>query len=346
MSRPYSNSGTITLIPNSFTNTGSYHFTQGTTANSYTNSSSTSVNQMTLASRSNGTRVSEIFFNFDTDDLLNIPSSATIGSVTVKVKYSVSSTSTVSAVSVRMYSGSLTKGSATTTRDTSASVYTLSAGTWTLDELKEAKLYISATHARGTTSATFNFYGADISFTWSVSGTEYEVSISNSSSSVTSDPSTTQYIFQGNNQTVSLYNITDLSKVSITDNNVDISSSLVYIPTNNADVLNPHSFSGSNGTVADQNNGLSGTDSNTYAQLRLQSGTYLEYSFDTSGIPSNATIVSVTCQAKGCVTRSSNAATVQLYSGSTAKGSTTNLSYSSNVTTITLTCGSWTRKSQ
>ena len=97
------------------------------------------------------------------------------------------------------------------------------------------------------------------------------------------------------------------------------------------------------------NNAYDGSDSSNYFQINLTRGsgaeTYLALNFDTSSIPSNATIKSVTCTAK-CYcsnTQSNRVATrnIQLYSGSTAKGSAYTLSAST--TAFSLDCGTWTR---
>lgn len=69
----------------------------------------------------------------------------------------------------------------------------------------------------------------------------------------------------------------------------------------------------------------------------------VEYTFDLSGIPANATITSVSCQVKAHEENSSRSTfTLQLYAGSTAKGSETTVSGTSN-TVYTLTTGTWTR---
>ena len=69
----------------------------------------------------------------------------------------------------------------------------------------------------------------------------------------------------------------------------------------------------------------------------------VEYSFDLSSIPSNATITSVSCQVKAHEENSSRSAfSLQLYAGSTPKGSETTVSGTSNAT-YTLTTGSWSR---
>lgn len=103
-------------------------------------------------------------------DCSSIPAGATIDSVACKVAALASSTSSsyVPTRTLQLYSGTTAKGSATTISSTSRSVYTLSCGTWTRDELQSCNLYIYA--QRGTsstsTSRSIQFYGADLTVTY------------------------------------------------------------------------------------------------------------------------------------------------------------------------------------
>lgn len=95
-------------------------------------------------------------------------------------------------------------------------------------------------------------------------------------------------------------------------------------------------------------NGYTDSNSTNYATISLTRGkgatTYLYYEFDTSSIPEGATITSVECTVKCYIssTSSSYIATrqVQLFSGTTAKGSPTTVA--NNTTVHTMTTGSWT----
>ena len=92
-----------------------------------------------------------------------------------------------------------------------------------------------------------------------------------------------------------------------------------------------------------------GANNTTYAQITLKTGTSAEtwvyWPFDLSAIPSNATIDSVSCSAKADVSvgigSNITSRTIQLYSGTTGKGSATNLTTSE--TAHNLDCGTWTR---
>lgn len=103
-------------------------------------------------------------------DCSSIPSGATIDSVACKVAVLSSSTSSfyVSTRTLQLYSGTTAKGSATTISSTSRSVYTLSCGAWTRDELQSCNLYIYARRGSSSTSTSRNiqFYGADLTVTY------------------------------------------------------------------------------------------------------------------------------------------------------------------------------------
>ncbi len=82
--------------------------------------------------------------------------------------------------------------------------------------------------------------------------------------------------------------------------------------------------------------------SNAYSSGSGTTG-IVSYSFDLSSVPSGATITSVSCQVKAHEENASRSEfTLQLYSGTTAKGSATTVSGTSN-TIYTLTTGDWTR---
>lgn len=125
----------------------------------------------------------------------------------------------------------------------------------------------------------------------------------------------------------------------------------VYIITSGGGSLEayPASFtsSGMNSTSnASKCIGVSAADGSATGNMYSSgSGTtgVVEYAFDLSSIPASATIDSVSCVVNAHEENASRSTfTLQLYSGSTAKGSETTVSGTSN-TNYTLTCGSWTR---
>ena len=95
---------------------------------------------------------------------------------------------------------------------------------------------------------------------------------------------------------------------------------------------------------ADQ--GYNSKDSTSYCQINANNGSNAEtkfyFKFDLSALPSVATITSVSCVVKTYASSLTDisTATVQMSSGTTAKGTATNLTTSS--TQHTLSVGSWT----
>lgn len=99
------------------------------------------------------------------------------------------------------------------------------------------------------------------------------------------------------------------------------------------------------GNVQNSANGLNGSD-NTSAQVRFTTTSttyYAIYNFSVSGIPSDATINSVSCTARAYVNNTSRVTTrtMQLYAGNTAKGNATTISGTSS-TVYSLSPGNWT----
>lgn len=97
-------------------------------------------------------------------------------------------------------------------------------------------------------------------------------------------------------------------------------------------------------------NGYADTTNTTSAFIYLTRGgmaeTYIYYTFDVSAIPQNATINSVTAKAKCFISEVSSSRitqrNLQLFSGSTAKGSPTTIDNSTGL--FNLTPGNWTRE--
>lgn len=86
----------------------------------------------------------------------------------------------------------------------------------------------------------------------------------------------------------------------------------------------------------------SAASGNDYSNGGSSSTAHIDYSFEFD-IPATATIVSVECQVKGhCENTSRSTANLQLYAGSTAKGSVSKFT-STSAQTVTLTTGSWSR---
>ena len=220
-----------TVIPNGYTNTGSYNFTLSTNSsrkidNAYHNADNTSSSaRLQLASNSSNTRTSTMYLEFDKTTINSIPAGSTINSVTANVRYYVSNTTYVSAVSMQLYSNTSAKGSAVTNRPTSSTKYSITPGSWTLDELKNVRLYISATHNKSTNSGYVYLYGADVTVTYT-QGTPRTITASSTATGVTVQPSS-QTVYSGSGATVEIHGASSTSSIVVTDNNTDVTSQLV-----------------------------------------------------------------------------------------------------------------------
>lgn len=110
-----------------------------------------------------------VYYKFD---LSTIPEDVTIVSVSCKVKACVNNTTNVATATIQPYSGDTAKGTATSCRTTTGTIYTLNVGTWTRAELSEFRLQVKG--VRGTSNTTSNayvyFYGAELTVTYSVPG--------------------------------------------------------------------------------------------------------------------------------------------------------------------------------
>ena len=88
----------------------------------------------------------------------------------------------------------------------------------------------------------------------------------------------------------------------------------------------------------------SAVSGNDYSNGGSSSTAHIDYKFEFEDIPDNADIISVTCQVKGHLENTSRStATLQMYHGSTAKGTQTKFT-STSAQTITVSCGTWSRE--
>ena len=119
------------------------------------------------------------------------------------------------------------------------------------------------------------------------------------------------------------------------------------ISVTTAITVNPSVYNGGTNTYVTGGTSACTSTANTSttrrATIRLRtSNQYVTYGFDLSDIPSTATINSVTCDARANLSSSSRQGRLQLYAGSTAKGSQTTVN-STTSTVYNLTTGTWTR---
>ena len=348
MSRQVSIQDTITAHP---TNVASDHAyaSISNTSNGYAGSSNTTYATINLTTGSGATTY--IYFTFDFSE---IPAGATIDSVSCSAKAYINTTnsSRITTRQIQLYSGTTAKGSAHTISN-STTEFSMTTGTWTRDELQNARIRLYGVRGTSNTSSTyyFRFYGATFTVNYSVNGTAYTIGATSNVTGTTVEPST-QEVMEGESATVSIYTSL-IDGLTITDNDVDISNELIEheVETGGtkSTVLGDYNLvSGSfNGSGATYFSGLVGagvdhtkTTSNYYSG---GSGTIAVFTYDLvfEDIPSNATITELYCEVNGHAESTSNSSEymcAQLISGSTYISEETNFkSVSTSNTTITLT---------
>ena len=311
------------------------------------NTDSTSTNYATINFTRGTSAETVIYYNFD----FNIPAAATITSVTCKAKCYISTTnsSRIATRQIRLYSGSTAMGTAYTVSN-STSEFTITPGTWTAAQLNNAKIRLYA--VRGSSNTTTNyyyrFYGATIDVEYTVNGIAYEITASSNVDGVTIQPAT-QDVMEGESGSVVVSSISD---VTITDNGTDVTSSFVTANGSISAVAQSQTHSGLDGgtTYASYAVGHSAEDPNPQnGNMYASSGStgYVDYAFDFSSIPDGSTIGSIEVKAYGkrenSTIDSTHVAKIELYSGSTLKGTEQQFT-STSMQTITITNpGTWTR---
>ena len=150
----------VTLVPSGYEGLSnmsidsSYPISRG-----YTNADSTNYTRFNVTA----SRTGEVYFTFDVSD---IPSGATITSVSANGKARVSSTTRITNTKMQFYSGTTAKGSNRTFASTQASKQTITVGSWTRAELNNLRLKIGGTASSSSSSKRIDFYGADITITY------------------------------------------------------------------------------------------------------------------------------------------------------------------------------------
>ena len=343
MSRVITITDTIVKDIGSYDTSDHAWYSTSNMGNGYHGSDNTSYAQINLTRNANA--VTYVYWIFDSFSA--IPSGATIMSVSCTCKCSINNTNAnrVATREARLYSGTTAKGTAYTVAN-STTAFTISAGSWTRAELQSARLRLYA--VRGTSSTTsnyyFRFYGATLTVNYSYSGTAYTITASSTASGVTIAPAS-QELLQGETAEVTL---NTNQNIIVTDNNTDVTSQLVRRHEAGTLEFSP-------GAVVEQTfatdstypatNGCHDTSNNTYARFKLATPTkHVIYSFDTSAIPTTATILSVSCDVKAYISSTSSSITTktaQLYAGTTAKGATTTVPTTNSIWAIANT-GTWT----
>lgn len=292
---------TITLYPSSYdalsSSTGTVTNQDAPIGQGVTN---TSYAQIALKTGSGAT--TSAYYNFDASA---IPAGATINSVTARAKAYINNTTStrITTRTVQLYSGLTPKGNASTV-STSTTALTLTAGTWTRAELNAACIRMVAVRGSSSTSTSyyFRFYGAELVVDYSAP--QRTLTIDNVAGADVIPSATAQYD-EGSNVTVTIKDnlpSVRLDGTSITDQFVEGDS-----PTGGTHNGAPTSATKTSdisgditkciGYTAENPNTSAG---NVYGSQSAGAGdSYVRYTFDTSSIPQNATILSIVCKVAG-----------------------------------------------
>lgn len=297
--------------------------------------------------------VTNVYYNFNCS---GIPSGATITSVSCRARASRSSTQSnrIASAYLQLCTGTTTKGSQTSVATTTATYFDLTCGDWTFAELQNAKIRFRATRGTSSTSSTsysIRFFGAVLTVEYTYQGLAYTVTATSTVSGVTTDP-VTQDVIAGNDCEV-IINANSLDGLEITDNGTDISNLLVrhHVDTGGTVSQAPASYTTSGSISGTRYQGAIGhtvenpgtQTGNDYCSSSGSTAT-IYYHFDFDDIPENATISSMSVQAYGhleSTSQSSEVARLNTYYGTTAKGTQTEFTTTSNQT-VTITPGTWT----
>ena len=334
MARQVNTTETLTTHPMSIDNTHSVYpgtfYNNNNLDNCFTDASSSTRAAFYTTTGSNAE--THVYLNFD--ECADIPSTATINSVSCSVKCGTQGTNYFGTRTVQMCAGTTAKGNATTMSgsNSSPSTHNLTVGSWNATEIRNAKLhfYVKRGTSNTSTDATFSVFGATLTVNYTISGYMYEITASSNVTGYTASPSS-QEVFQGDSGEVRIDGAT-LTGIVVKDNNTDVTSQLVQhaIETGGTQsaVLGTYALTsgGFNGSGASYFSGLVGagvdhtkTTSNYYSS---GSGTIAVFTYDLDfpNIPSNATITRVYCEVNGHAENTSNSneyMCVQLISGNT-----------------------------
>ena len=355
MARQISTTETLTTHPMSIDNTHSVYpgtfYSTNVLENCFTDASSSTRAAFYTTTGSNA--VTDVYLNFD--ECENIPAGATINSVSCSVKCGTQGTNYFNTRTVQMCTGTTTKGSSTTMSGSNSSptTHTLTVGSWTAAEIRNAKIrfYVKRGTSNTSTDATFSVFGATLTVNYTIDGYMYEINASSNVTGYTATPAT-QEIFQGGEGVVRIDG-SSLTGIVVKDNNTDITSSLIQHEIESGGtkdaVLGTYTLvsGGFNGSGASYFSGLVGagvnhtkTTSNYYSSSNNTIAVFT-YNLVFDDIPSNATITALTCEVNGHAESTSNSneyMCVKLICGSTDLSSELNFkSVGTSNSTQTLT---------
>lgn len=330
---------TVTITPSTYYLSSTNYLSVADASNMYADCDSTTHATVT----NSRTSTTSYYIYVRGFDLSVVPSDAIVTSFSVRCK---ASHSGGYAQALYLYDGTSTSlGSSSTTLSTTATTHTINVTHDWADLVSAGSdlgIRINCRRASRNTTAYVYVYGAEIEVTYSLP-VYHSVTVTNTTSATVSVSDTSP--IEGTDVTVTA---STLSGITVTDNGADVTSQ--FVQGGSATVSsNPTAYdvSGSiSGTHYQQciGQGLDHTVSGNDYCSSSGSTAHIDYSFDLSDVPAGASILSVTVQVRGhceSTSSSSEVATLRLYSGTTAKGSESEFTSTSDQT-VTMTAGTWT----
>lgn len=371
MSRPINIQSAITVNVSSYSGyTGSVSISN---QNSGINSSANTSNYATITPSSTSSSGYAIY-RFDTSE---IPSNATINSVYCAARGRASGSNRVR-TSFQLFAKNTAKGSPVFFTSNTSTAYTLTTGTWNYNEIQDVRLRVGSIRTSTSNTGSTRFYGATLTVNYSIIGTLYEVSAKSETFIATIEP-TYQEISDGDSATLAI-ETDNISEIIVEDNGNEVTDLLVMkqkIDSGETESVPKTTYTtefsgGSNSAFYNQSNtgtssnarlldclGYSAENPNMTNATSSQRWTYVKdgrnntatgwinYEFDFSNIPSDATITNVSVRYYGARESSTISSTyvarVALYSGNSLKSTEQNISSTSNTLESISNVGSWTR---
>ncbi len=340
---------TMRLVPSTLYNAaGTSYLTVTNADNMYTNTDSTTYGTVTNVYASTSSRYVYLRgFNFN-----DIPSNARVDSFTIKIKAKESGISTSTSYRPRICNNTTTLTGSSSTIGTSATVISFTGVTTEWSTIKgygdNFGIRVNVRRGNSNTEGYVDIYGAEILVEYSLPATV----TSTLSGSGTIDPNGATSLYNGETYEITITPTNDSDTVTVTNNGNSVT---LTEHTGGTAERYPASYTtgGSiNGTRYQNTIGhsvsspSSSTGSDYFSTTQGGSGsTWIEYAFDFSDIPLTATITSVSVQVRGHaedISQSRQIATVQLYSGSTTKGSSIDFTSNSDTNYTLSNVGSWT----
>lgn len=365
---------TIRLIPSVNAVSSSSYLTVANANNMYTNTDSTTYATITNTYASTSSRYLYLRgFNFD-----DIPSGAIISSFTIKVKGYESGLATSTSYAPRLANGTsaLSNTTASSNFNTSTSTITIPTGSLTWEQIvnygSNFTIQVYVRRNNRNTTGYFYCYGAEIEVNYTLPIT-HTITAASTASGVTATPAT-QSVGEGESATIT-FDCNDISGYVVTDNGNDVTvncvqqaipgppTSISAVPgsgvttsharSNGAFYQNSYTSSDAwlryaIGHSAESPYSTSNT-SNTYSKDGTDDAitqSWMHYPFDFSNIPANAIIESVQVKVYGAAESNTDTprhSDVSLWSGDTQKGTTYQLTNTSNSSVTVPDPGTWTR---